>query len=1145
MSRVDSLTHDRQRRASDPRASAWVSANAGSGKTYVLVQRVKRLLLEGADPSRILCLTFTKAAAANMSNRLLRDLGAWVVMEEGQLRAELAAIDGLADASSVRATRVDAARRVFARTLETPGGLKIQTIHGFCDGLLHQFPFEAGVAASFQVLDSVAGATLLADARKRVAAAAIRDPSAPLGRAFARLAAEVDLTAKDDILQAVLKRRDVLDQMLDGDPDGRTLDARLRGAFSVPPDVTEADILARVVDEAELRPEDWPAAITLIGSTAKNREVEVAKDLAAALTATGAARTIAYVGVFRKDDGSAYAPSWRFTKGLEKVAPDLHAILLREHARIDGLEHLRRAVAAVERSHALVLVAAHIARDMRAAKERRGLLDYDDLVSKAAALLTGEQAAWVRWKLDRGIDHILVDEAQDTSRAQWAVVRALSEEFFAGETARSGTRTLFAVGDDKQSIFSFQGAEPALFGVERQRVGRLADEAKRRFEDVRLTVSFRSVPAVLAAVDAVFAREEAASGVTFGNIFPPHESRRLGVPGRVEVWPVEAEAEKHDIPSWEQPFAPDEPESPRVRLAERLARQIKAAIGRDLVQDKDGARPLRAGDVLILVRSRNTLFEAILRALKSHGVPVAGADRLVLVEHIAVMDLMALGDVLLLPDDDLSLAAVLKSPLIGLDENELFDVAWKREGSLMAALRARAAGHPRYAAALARLDAWAPLARGARPYEFYARVLGADGGRLALQARLGREATDAIDEFLGHALSYEAGGIPTLHGFLAELREARSDIKREFDERRDEVRVMTAHAAKGLEAKLVVLPDTTTVQGPDKAGPIFDIGGEDAPLLVWGSGPKQDTGPLVAARAAAHERAMEESRRLLYVALTRAEERLIIAGAPPRSNNPSIPEASWYALVRAGLEPGGRLEMVDGIDGTTPEVLVSRESSVIATSDDAAVAAAPTSALADFAWIHRPPPPAQAPPRAITPARRRLGPETDAAATRGAALHRLLQLLPDIPVDRRATRALDIARRLAPEMADAIAVEALAVVDLPAFAPFLSADAIAEVPIAGALDDDTDAPVTGRIDRLVVGADTILLLDYKTGHAPAPGVVPPDTARQLALYADLLARTFPGRSVVAHVLWTGVPRLDVVAEGVLTAARESVMAAIP
>ncbi|MCX7297406.1 MAG: UvrD-helicase domain-containing protein, partial [Hyphomicrobiales bacterium] len=560
-----------------------------------------------------------------------------------------------------------------------------------------------------------------------------------------------------------------------------------------------------------------------------------------------------------------------------------------------------RAVAVRDRTRALVTIAADVIARYRSEKERRALLDYDDLIDRTLDLFKRASAAWVLYKLDLGIHHVLVDEAQDTSPKQWEIIRTIVSEFMPGGARPNVKRTVFAVGDEKQSIFSFQGAQPKEFDAMRRLFARQFDTPEMGWKYLKFHSSFRSGENVLGSVDQVFRNKEIFASITTDDDgIPEHKSLPGAAPGLVEVWPLIEPAERKEMEGWDAPFDTESEESPRVRLARRIATNVKLWM----------ARGLKAGDVLVLVRQRGPLFEAIIRALKNAAVPVAGADRLVLTGHIAVMDLLALADALLLPDDDLALASVLKSPLFGLNEEQLFTLAWDRQPlSLRASLRKKSADDVAFAKAANALDELAAIAPRLTPFGFFAHVLGARRGRAHFLSRLGPEANDALDEFLNLALANEAQQTPSLQGFVAWLRAAQSEVRRDMELARDEVRVMTVHGAKGLEANTVILADTVG-KPTGKQDPRLLSLVEGA--MAWAKGQKEDVGPMTEARLRAQEEARNEYRRLLYVAMTRAAERLIICGAKGVN---SIPDGCWYQLVENALSEKCATEPADDGDG--------------------------------------------------------------------------------------------------------------------------------------------------------------------------------------------------------------------------------------
>lgn len=1132
-----------QRAASDPAVSAWVAANAGSGKTYVLARRVIRLMLAGTAPGAILCLTFTKAAAATMANRVFDTLAAWTRLDDESLNRELTELDGRAPSPQ----RLVRARRLFAEALETPGGLKVQTIHAFCERLLHQFPFEANVASQFTVLDEAGHARLVERARLAVLMEAGRDPDGPLGRSLARLSAtQADQTISDLLDEALRARSDLLAQVEAEGSIDRAI-GRLAEMLGVRPGETSEALRADIIASARLRPSEWASIADTLESLSKaKREKDIARLLREAAKDPVRAPEL-YQGIFFTGGGK---PVDRLvTRAVRDDDPRLAELLDSEQARLVELQGRLKALALFEGTAALMRLAHAMVTRVEADKAARGALDFDDLIERTRALLAEDRARWVLYKIDQGIDHILVDEAQDTSPAQWELIRALADEFTAGQGAREVTRTLFVVGDEKQSIYSFQGADLRSFERMRTHFAAAFGRVGQPFhQDIRLTFSFRSTQAVLSAVDRVFDHGDNRRGLSAEGVpMAPHDAARGTAPGLVELWPAVEPLDEEEERAWREPLDRPSASAPAQRLAARIAAHVRLWLERRMVLPARD-RPVRAGDVLILVRRRGGLFDAIIAALKAAQVPVAGADRLILGEHIAVMDLMALGDCLVTPDDDLSLATVLKSPLVGLDEEALFALAHGRAGSLWDAVQA--SGLP--AAAL--LARWRGEALALPPASFYARVLARDGGRRAMLERLGAEAADPLDEFLSLALAYEQSGIATLRGFLAHMRAGAIEVKRDMDLARDEVRVMTVHGAKGLEADIVILADTMGAPGGRHDPKLFRIVPPNSPAgtparLVWS--PRKDADdPLVdKARHAGRQRQEEEYRRLLYVALTRAADRLIICGARPKR---ASGQDCWYDMIARQLGPHAVEEPAD--DG---------EGNVLRWRGPHAEAPAPTATApsggrpADLPplpdWLERQAPPPVRPehlltPSALTAADRPpvagLAQARQAALVRGTLVHRLLQSLPELAPEARRqamARFLD-SRPEAAAMRDEIAAAVTAILDDPAIAPLFSAAGRSEVAVAGRLGG---RPIAGQIDRLAVLPDRIIVADYKTNANPpaAPEAVPEAYLAQMAAYRALIAQVHPGRPVEAWLVWTALPSVMVLPPALLDAALKRALAA--
>ena len=1130
---IPPLTQTAQKRASDPEVSAWVSAHAGSGKTHVLTQRVVRLLLAGVAPSRLICLTFTKAAAANMSARVFNMLAGWALMDDAAL---IAAIE---KTGATPPRDLDVARRLFAAAVETPGGLKIQTIHAFCERVLHLFPFEANVPAEFRAAEDLERAELLALARRQTFAAAADD--AELGAALARVADESSEGAFGKILGAAIGKREALED-LDG------LIARMPLALGLEPGEDEASV-HRAMIEGKIPWTEWPAVAAIFELGSKTDKDQAARLRAAAALAPDAACLDTYLP-FYFTDGGAGDPRKRIGTGaIDKAAPGLLDRLREEAERLDRLRDKLRALDCLARSAALLRLAAACLDRYDALKRARGLLDFDDMIERTRALFTRDgAAAWALYKLDNGVDHILVDEAQDTSEAQWAILEALAAEFTAGAGARLQHRTFFAVGDEKQSIFSFQGASPQSFVRMRDVIRRRVEGAGQVFDPVPLNVSFRSAPGILDAVDHVFANAAALLGLDIdpNEPSPNHIALKRDLPGMVEIWrPIEGVAVE-DPTDWALPLDLPRETSPPVELARKIADKIKALLdrnSRERVHDTHSGMPraIRPGDVMILVRRRDAFFEAMVRALKAAGVPVAGADRLEVASHIAVMDMLAAARAALAPDDDYSLACALKSPLCGLDDSDLIMLAPLRTGSLDEALRASTA--PSHMQAATQVARWRASAREAGPFDFFSRLLGPEGGRRAILARLGAEAGDALDEFIALALEHERSAAPSLAAFVHEVEALSLTIKRDMEGAGDLVRVMTAHAAKGLEAKIVFLPDTCRLPPSTNDATLFELQTPAGPTLVWSPRKGDDPAEAAVVRTAARQLVENEYRRLLYVALTRAEERLYICGHQGARGRQ---EGCWLDLVVAGLDHV--LEDIE--DPAAPDGVVRRFGKPALGDERTSVVAEPPTAAP--AWLFAPArdEPELAPPlrpsSALSGADRidtRDAPGDESGSSgieRGLLIHQLMQSLPGLPPEQRMGAALRYLRAQAPALkagaASALAGEVLRTLDLesaaPLFAPSSRAEAaiVARISRAGgkALD------IAGRIDRIAeVGAE-VWIADFKTG-APAD-TTPQSNVAQLALYRAAVADLYPGKAVRAFILWTQAPRLDEISGSVMEAA---------
>ncbi len=1117
-----------QREASDPAVSAFVAASAGSGKTKLLTDRMLRLMLGGAKPDRIQCLTFTKAAAAEMSLRLQHRLGRWVTLDDDALDAELAEL--LVPGTAV--TRRDA-RALFAQVLDLPGGMRIGTIHAFCQSLLRRFPLEAAISPHFQLVEEGDARVAMDQARESVLADA--DPAA-----LAELAGLVNAEAFGWLVMVLQGQRARLDAALDlAEP---RLAAAMRRAVGVTAG-SDTDLLLAAVawpGDTELR-----EALRLSEAHGTTAVQETARRMLGWLGLPPPLRAEHWAEWMRellRGDGEPRAMSAYAGKKLAERHPDIHDRVAAEQARVVAIEDQRRALRVAAASTGLLRLAAPVLRAYDRRKGDAGLLDYSDLIGRTSRLLVDPGAAWVLYKLDGGIDHLLLDEVQDTAPEQWQIAHRLTEEFFAGLGARTEddgpARTFFAVGDPKQSIYSFQGADPDEFDRSRARMAARVGGSGQTWRDVALDVSFRSTAPVLSLVDAVFAGSDAARGVADEALH--HYPNRVGAAGRVELWPLTPVPPDTPHEPWTVPERNQNLVSAPQRLADALADWIAGEIA-DGVLLPARNRPLVAGDILVLVRRRNDFAGALVRSLKARGVAVAGLDRIVLTEQAAVQDLLAACDAVLLPEDDLAVACVLTSPLGGLTDDSLMRLAMDRPGRLWDALRDRHAEREAWRQAWLFLSTLQTRADHVTPHALLTEALGPLGGRARLLARLGPEAAEPVDELLNAALLYTATHAPSLQGFVHWLRRSGATVKREAEGAGGAVRVMTVHGAKGLQAPMVILPDTTGLPPDDEPFAWVEDAPTGASLPLWSPRKELRCSAVDAARAAERDRRTREYNRLLYVALTRAEDRLLVCGwHTPKG----VPDASWYRMVERGFHVlDADASPFGGVPGAW-----EGERLAYASTQQAAPASATRSVVAapapmpawvgrPGAWQPAPPPPEPALPVPLAPSRpdgAAYGPVPHAASPlldqdagqgflRGRLVHTLLQHLPDVPRPARA----DAARRhlaqsgfgLPHDEVNALVAQTLAVLDHPELSPLFGPGSRAEQPLVGLVNGTV---VTGVVDRVAVQPNQVWLADYKTLRDPPTDVVdtPVRYLRQLAAYRAVLRNVYPGRPISCALVWT-------------------------
>ena len=1131
--------------ASDPYSSVWVGASAGSGKTKVLADRVSRLLLAGVAPQRILCLTFTRAAAAEMSIRLTQRLSKWATCEEATLEKELLALEG----EEADQKRKDRARRLFAHVLACPGGMRIQTIHAFAQEILARFPLEAGLAPHFAVMEESDAQALRDDALDDLLEEVAEEQDTPLAKAFALLVDSLGEHKLRDVLKEASSQEANLKEALRKAGGIEALSHQIRSQLGLSPDETKEGLTAEGMREGAFdRAKLLFAARCLIEKGTKTFQ-EAGQKIATWLEQDEAGRARgfdAYVKTFLTDEGEIRAKL--ASKDVSTAFPAIEDDLKAEAQRLISLNERIDCVRCAQETEAILVFSMALIDAYKTRKGARALLDYNDLIAHTGALLARRDVApWILFKLDGGLDHILVDEAQDTNPAQWKIIQTFADTFFEGQGAfEERERTLFVVGDEKQSIYSFQGADPRAFLWMNEHFSTRIRGAQKPYREVPLNVSFRSAPAILRAVDAVFERPEVRAGVSRDPV--QHSAFRAEAAGRVEVWPLSKAPEEQTAKKtarssktaedWAMPLGYERTHDPVAALAEDLARRIKAWIAQGhTVYDRElkRERAMTAGDVMVLVQTRGPFVEHFVRAMKSEAVPISGVDRMMLTTQLAVMDLMALMQFVLLPDDDLTLATILRGPFIGASEDELMDIAIQRNGSLWQSLCSKAQRNPRYALWRDYLLALLDRADQTPPLPLLVRLLtqpcptDPHSGRRAIAARLGPDAEDPIDELLNEAERFGQNHSPSLQAFLHWLTASDVQIKREMEQALHCVRITTVHASKGLESPIVILPDTTRVPERQKLNKLLWDEQGALPFYI----PREPMNAFLRGlRSQAYERQMQEYRRLLYVAMTRAADRLYVCGFARQKADEG--KDNWYNLILQGVTPL-HLEVATTGDEVVvadyARVEVSRASVNAPLADEGdrgAVAPADQQTESLPTWLFAPPPPEPSPPRPLVPSRPSeeeppsISPQ-DGRFARGRIIHRLLQNLPELETEARETSA----RRFlsnpqhglsAEDQAD-ICGEVLGLLAEERFAPLFGPDSRAEQPIVGLSGDRL---IAGQVDRLALVGDEVWIVDYKTNRPPPsdPAHIPTAYRGQMDAYRTVLAAIYPDRTIRCFLLWT-------------------------
>lgn len=1108
--------------ASQPKNSTWVSANAGSGKTKVLIDRVTRLLLNQTLPQHILCLTYTKAAASHMQNKLFERLGAWSMLSDENLLIELNSLGE--EKSLISHQKLIQARQLFAGALDAPGGLKIQTIHSFCASILRRFPLEAGISPNFIELDERNTKLIQTEILDNMAA---NDVSG----IFTKIASILQILDINTLLNEISKYRQLLSKNRSKEEIFKT--------FDIKPSLKLTDILETGFSNYDSSIIKTGMHFLELGSANDIKVAEKLKFLNLDVINLDLLSNLSDIFLSKNEAASPLQEkSFPTIETLKAVGSDLDEFIKFKsefciNLKVAKILHIN--LSAAKDALLIYEFSKLYLTNYENIKSQKCYLDFDDQILLVKMLLSqSSMAQWVMYKLDGGIEHILIDEAQDTSPDQWDVIKLLTDEFNAGEAKKNKPRTIFAVGDEKQSIYSFQGADPFAFEQMRRYFSDKLIEANDKLSEQRLLYSFRSSPIILKLVDKVL--KEGGSSL---NLSDQHIAFKDELPGRVDLWPF-IDAERNEEPSlWFEPIDSKKPNNPNLKLAEKIAAEIKYILdSKQILGSPNDCRIVQPGDFLILLRSRNFLFHSIIKCLKISGLPVAGADRLNIATELAVKDLLSLLNFLVTPDDDLNLATLLKSPLCGLSENELFHLAKGREGSLWKSLLKNANQHKNILNFLSDLRNNVDFLR---PYELLERALIKHNKRADLTSTLGLEAEDGINALLDQALNYEKLNIPDLTSFILWMESDDVYIKRELETESSNIRVMTIHGAKGLEAPIVILPDTGSRLN---MGSSKFIKLNDNIITLRGAKPNQ---PQLVKNSIEELNKLEkeEEFRLLYVAMTRAESWLIICGSGRRNKNGGC----WYDTIENGIK-----SLNIKTDGHLEEARLTIQSKNWKASDSINRTHVKSNKNQLPKWVNQPKTQIRKTNKAISPSEMEGSKslngsnKTDSnnAKMVGSQIHILIEYLPKFPHKNWKSISYNILKNSGYgniKTIEKATDRAIKILHDDKLKFLFQSNSIAEAPFQVNIPELNNTLFSGIIDRIVVLEEKIIAVDFKSNFL-VPKMdkeVPNGLLRQMAIYFRSLEIIYPAKEINIAILWTETSNLMFLDKMLLKKCLQSVL----
>lgn len=873
ISQINSL----QKQASDPNNSAWVFASAGSGKTKILVDRVLRLLLNKVNGDKILCITFTKVATIEMKERINKILASWVILDDEKLSAE---IFSLTD-QYPKKQDLQYARTLFTRSLDGEFEIKIQTIHAFCQNIIKIFPFEVGISPNFEILDEKGEKSLLHNAKNEI---------------FLQSKFDVKLNKNITYLTSIQSEEsfsELLSNMLSEKEKISFLKIKYRGIENLIQLIAKELLVEKFSDLQEINDiflEDFD--FSQISNIIENLEnAKKSTDL----------KTLSALKEFVKIKDFEICQSLFFTKEFKPKS--IKSILTKDfeqyHDFIIALQNKFYSFFDLVKSYKIYLATSSLLRFIdlilekySSLKKEKSVLDYNDLIIKTSQLLeNNDYKDWVKFRMDGFYDHILVDESQDTNDRQWFIIKSLTEDFFSGESSNKNNRSLFIIGDDKQSIYSFQGAKPNIS----HEIFEYYYHQNQNIKKIELENSFRSLSGILKFVDNIFQNNESFQKIGYKN----HKAIRKGE-AKIEIWPAITAPQKENSDSWQNAIIKNNSNDfcAKEEMAQRIVKYIKSWVNkREITDIKGNKRQINYGDIMILLRKRSNNFNKILQQkLIDNSIPFRGVTKIRFSSNLIIQDLISILRFVLLPEDDLNLASLLKTPFFDFDEEKLFDcnlLKNQQKISLFAALNS----DDKYQNASNKLKNIIELSQNLQIYEFYFNIINEEIRNKYL-SYYGENSLLIIEQFLLEIINFSSEKLTNLQKFYDYILTTDPEIS--IDEsNKNSVFISTIHSAKGLQSPIVILPDCCFAfnKSTTSKETLMWVDIDNEKLPIWYVRKHNKNRFIDKVKQQKIQEHKEEYWRLFYVALTRAENELYISGFGQDND-----KDSWYNIALESID---------------------------------------------------------------------------------------------------------------------------------------------------------------------------------------------------------------------------------------------------